>query len=90
MSKAFSLLEVLIAMAIITIGLVAALSLIAFSLRSYKTSSQQIIDANADQACIEEARNERDGGGVPTGGIDMGDYYKIQCSDIIYYLYKWQ
>lgn len=90
MSKGFSLLEVLVALSIITIGLVGALSLIAFSLHSYQTSSQQIIDANNAQACAEIARNQRDRGQAPTGGIDRGDYYEIRCSDIVYYLYKWR
>jgi len=88
MSKAFSLLEVLIAMAIITIGLVAALNLIAASLHSYKTSSQQIIDANKAQACAEEARNKRDRGEI------SGSPYVVNCEygkvKIIYYLYDWQ
>lgn len=90
----FSLLEVLIAITIITIGLVAVLSLIANSLASYRTSSQSVIDINITRACLENARNERDKTGVPTSGDpepeEAGDHYKIFCDDIIYYLYKWQ
>ncbi|PIP16970.1 MAG: hypothetical protein COX44_02530 [Candidatus Portnoybacteria bacterium CG23_combo_of_CG06-09_8_20_14_all_37_13] len=90
MSKAFSLLEVLIAMAIITIGLVAALNLIAFSLHSYKTSSQQIIDTNWVQGCLEAIRNQRDRGECCLGQ----NPYVATCTKnnitIKTYLYDWQ
>lgn len=89
-TKAFSLLEVLISMAIITIGLVAALSLIAFSLRSYKTSSQQIIDANADQACIEIARNNRDRDPVSFFALCPSPCQITTCGKLTTYLYDWK
>ena len=86
----FSLLEVLVAMAVITIGLVGALSLIAFSLHSYKTSSQQIIDANAVQGCLENIRNLRDRGKCCSG---LNPYVATCTSGNITiktYLYDWQ
>ncbi|MFH1392592.1 MAG: prepilin-type N-terminal cleavage/methylation domain-containing protein [bacterium] len=87
-NKGFSLLEVLISMAIITIGLVAALSLISVSLRSYKTSSEQIIYANEDQECIETARNARDRD--PASFFAGASNKQITCGKLTTYLYDWQ
>lgn len=88
MSKAFTLLEVLVAMTIITIGLVGALSLISFSLKSYQTSSQQIINANKAQECAELARNKRD------RGLISGSPYIKTCKfgniTVTTYLYDWK
>lgn len=88
-SKGFSLLEVLIAMAIITIGLVAALNLIAASLHSYKTSSQQVIYANQAQECVELARNERDRNPEAFFGTCPSPC-EVTCGKLTTYLYDWQ
>lgn len=91
-NRGFSLLEVLIAITLITVGLVACLSLISASLKSYKNSSQSVIDANKVQECLELARNDRD--------RDPGTFFagasnkEVVCTEnnltIKMHLYDWQ
>jgi len=92
MSKAFTLLEVLIACAIITIGLVGALSLISYSVSSYRFSVQKSTDAYKAQACIENARNQRDRNSEDFFGANF--YKEITCTEnnitVKTYLYDWK
>lgn len=59
-SNGFSLLEVLIAIFIITIGITGSLSLISYSISSATVGKSQVIVANLVQEGIEVIRNIRD------------------------------
>jgi len=79
--KGFSILEVVISVAILSIGLVAAVGLIAGSIRDSIDSRDNIIAANLAQEGVELVRNVRDNGWLdgdpdepfqpdfPSGGI---------------------
>ncbi len=58
--KAFSLLEVIIAIFVITTGIVGAMNLINYSISSVAVSKSQIIAASLSQEGLEVVRNIRD------------------------------
>ncbi len=60
MIKAFTLIEVLIAILIISIGILGAFSLMTFSISTYEETSQKIIEINLARQGIEQIRNLRD------------------------------
>lgn len=76
--KAFSLIEVLIAIFIISIGITGAVSLISYSISAVAISKSQIITANLAQEGLEIVRNIRDSNWLKdsdwNNGLGNGDY----------------
>lgn len=61
MKKGFTLLEVIVAIFIITVGIIGVLSLVTYTISSAKVSSQKLVAAYLAQEGIEIVRNIRDG-----------------------------
>lgn len=76
--KAFSLLEVLIAIFILTIGITGAVSLITYSISSVAIAKSQVIATNLAQEGIELVRSIRDSNWLEDvawdNGLGAGDY----------------
>jgi prepilin-type N-terminal cleavage/methylation domain-containing protein len=66
-SQGFTILEVLIAITVLTIGLIGALTLLTFSLSSYEESSNKVVAVNLAQEGVEVVRSFRDRGELEWG-----------------------
>lgn len=91
-NKGFSLLEVLLAMAIMSIGVLTVVSLISLNLRGLNAARATLSEIAAVQKQIEEVRNDRDNGQALAWDAE-GKYQVIASSGnttIIYHLYNWR
>jgi len=82
--KGFSIIEVVVCLAIITVGILGVLSLFTQTIRSGEVSINQEIATNLAQEGIEVIRNKRDSNWLKRD-IDWNDkinetgYYKVNC-----------
>jgi len=71
--KGFSLLETLVAIAVITVGLVGVIGLIAYTISISRVSPNKVIAANLAQEGIEAVRNIRDSNWLDPANPDWDD-----------------
>lgn len=90
--KGFSILETVVALAIITVGILGVLSLFTQTIRSGELSINQEIAINLAQEGIEVIRNKRDSNWLIqtepetpwNEGIDIAGHYKVNFSNNIW------
>lgn len=90
--KGFSLLEVILAMAVLSIGLLAIVGLITSGLRGFKGATQKLQDIALAQQEIEGIRDIRDSGGDISIFTAGSNPYIITSTNglITTHLYDWQ
>jgi type IV pilus modification protein PilV len=83
--KGFSILEVVVSLAIITVGILAVLSLFTQTIRSGEVSINQEIATNLAQEGIEVIRNKRDSNWIElkdwNNEINETGYYKVNFTE---------
>lgn len=88
-NKAFTLIEVIIAIAVITAALMSSMALITFSVSSIRVSKSKIIATNLAQEGLEIVRNIRDSNWLSykrspenwRDGLGVGDY-RVQYNQL--------
>jgi type II secretory pathway pseudopilin PulG len=83
--KGFSILEVVVSLAIITVGMIAVLNLFTQTIRSGEVSINQEIAINLAQEGIEVIRNKRDSNWIKlkewNNEINETGYYKVNFAE---------